>query len=187
VDAVPRGPHAPLWAPPQSPQRRARTPGSHTLLACSWRLMVAMERKDAVPWHAPPRRRRHQQGHVRASGLTGGVGRGRRCARPMPRAGARPPRGLPSSTHAPLCPSVCRVNGKGKYMTQRHEVTGGVRTAGHTLTTLPGPRGWPLVGNLFQLKVTQLPTILEQWADIYGPLYTFRLGRKPVVVLAAPD
>jgi len=72
-------------------------------------------------------------------------------------------------------------------MTQRHEVTAGARTAGHTLTTLPGPRGWPLVGNLFQLTVTQLPTILEQWADIYGPLYTFRLGRKPVVVLAAPD
>ena len=36
-------------------------------------------------------------------------------------------------------------------------------------------------------KVTQLQTILEQWADTYGPLYTFRLGRKPVVVLAAPD
>ena len=71
-------------------------------------------------------------------------------------------------------------------MTQRHEVTAGVRTAGRPLTTLPGPRGWPLVGNLFQLTVTQLPTLLEQWADIYGPLYTFRLGRKPVVVLAAP-
>ncbi len=72
-------------------------------------------------------------------------------------------------------------------MTQLHEVTAGARTAGRALTTLPGPRGWPLVGNLFQLTVTQLPTILEQWADTYGPVYTFRLGRKPVVVLAAPD
>ena len=72
-------------------------------------------------------------------------------------------------------------------MTQLHEVTAGERTAGRALTTLPGPRGWPLVGNLFQLTVTQLPTILEQWADTYGPVYTFRLGRKPVVVLAAPD
>jgi cytochrome P450 len=67
-------------------------------------------------------------------------------------------------------------------MTQLYEVT-----AGRALTTLPGPRGLPLVGNLFQLKVTQLQTILEHWADTYGPLYTFRLGRKPVVVLAAPD
>jgi hypothetical protein len=51
------------------------------------------------------------------------------------------------------------------------------RPSGRQLTTLPGPRGLPLVGNLFQLKVTQLQTILEQWADTYGPLYMFRLGR----------
>src|SRR5262249_42434237 len=77
--------------------------------------------------------------------------------------------------------------GKGTHMTQRHEVTASARPAGRALTTLPGPRGWPLVGNLFQLKGTQLHTILEHWADTYGPLYTFRLGRQPVVVLAAPD
>ena len=72
-------------------------------------------------------------------------------------------------------------------MTPSSTVPSVVRPSGRSLTTLPGPRGWPLVGNLFQLKVTQLQTILEQWADTYGPLYTFRLGRKPVVVLAAPD
>jgi cytochrome P450 len=72
-------------------------------------------------------------------------------------------------------------------MTQLHEVTAGARTTGRALTTLPGPHGLPLVGNLFQLKGTQLHTILEHWADTYGPLYTFRLGRRPVVVLAAPD
>src|SRR5215831_18169984 len=105
----------------------------------------------------------------------------------MATARAWPSRGLLSATHAPLCRIVCRVTGKGTHMTQLHEVTAGAGTAGRPLTTLPGPRGWPLVGNLFQLKVTQLPTILEQWADTYGPLYTFRLGRKPVVVLAAPD
>jgi cytochrome P450 len=71
-------------------------------------------------------------------------------------------------------------------MTQPHEGTSAARTAGRALTTLPGPRGLPLVGNLFQLKVTQLHTILEHWADTYGPLYTFRLGRQPVVVMAAP-
>jgi cytochrome P450 len=43
------------------------------------------------------------------------------------------------------------------------------------------------VGHLFQLKGTHLHTILEHWADTYGPFYTFRLGRQPVVALAAPD
>jgi cytochrome P450 len=72
-------------------------------------------------------------------------------------------------------------------MPQHHEVTAGARPAGRPLTTLPGPRGLPLVGHLFQLAGTQLHTILEHWADTYGPLYTFRLGRKPVVAIAAPD
>jgi cytochrome P450 len=72
-------------------------------------------------------------------------------------------------------------------MTQHHESTLNTRTPGRPLTTLPGPRGLPLVGNLFQLKVTQLHTILERWADIYGPLYRFWLGRKPMVAIAAPD
>ena len=72
-------------------------------------------------------------------------------------------------------------------MTPPSTVPSVARPSGRPFTTLPGPRGLPLVGNLLQLKVTQLQTILEQWADTYGPLYTFRLGRKPVVVLAAPD
>jgi len=69
-------------------------------------------------------------------------------------------------------------------MTPPHAVPPVARPSGRPLTTLPGPRGLPLLGNLLQLKATQLPTILEHWADRYGPLYTFRLGRKPVVVVA---
>ena len=36
------------------------------------------------------------------------------------------------------------------------------------------------------MKATQLPAIVERWADRYGPLYQFRLGRRPVVVVAEP-
>ena len=71
-------------------------------------------------------------------------------------------------------------------MTPPHAVPSGVCPSGRPLTTLPGPRGLPLLGNLLQLKATQLPTIVERWADRYGPLYTFRLGRRPVVVVAEP-
>jgi cytochrome P450 len=60
------------------------------------------------------------------------------------------------------------------------------RVSGRPLITLPGPKGLPLVGNLLQLDVTQLHTILERWADTYGPLYTFRIARKPVVAIAEP-
>lgn len=43
-----------------------------------------------------------------------------------------------------------------------------------------------MLGNVLQLRPTKLHTILEHWADIYGPLYRFRLVRKPVVVIAEP-
>jgi cytochrome P450 len=56
-----------------------------------------------------------------------------------------------------------------------------------TLTELPGPRGLPLVGNLLQLDLKQLHRVLERWCNEFGPLYTFKLGRKPVVVIADPE
>jgi hypothetical protein len=39
------------------------------------------------------------------------------------------------------------------------------------LKDLPGPRGLPLLGNLLQLDVKRVHTILEQWADEYGDFY----------------
>ncbi|HEU0140606.1 MAG TPA: cytochrome P450 [Bryobacteraceae bacterium] len=58
------------------------------------------------------------------------------------------------------------------------------RTPGNSLSNLPGPRGLPLLGNLLQLDVTQLHVILEEWANVYGPLYTFKIGSRPVVAIA---
>ena len=56
-----------------------------------------------------------------------------------------------------------------------------------TLTEPPGPSGLPLVGNLLQLDLKQLHRVLERWSHEFGPLYAFRLGRKPVVVVADPE
>jgi cytochrome P450 len=48
---------------------------------------------------------------------------------------------------------------------------------------LPGPEGLPLLGNLLQIDLRQLHLILEGWAELYGPLYRFKLINKPVVVV----
>lgn len=54
------------------------------------------------------------------------------------------------------------------------------------VASLPGPRGWPLVGNLLQLHRQRLHLTLERWAERYGPMYLIRFGRHPVVVIAEP-
>jgi cytochrome P450 len=55
------------------------------------------------------------------------------------------------------------------------------------LKDLPGPRGLPLLGNLLQLDVKRVHTILEQWADEYGDFYRLRLMGADVVVISAPQ
>jgi cytochrome P450 len=60
-------------------------------------------------------------------------------------------------------------------------------TALKQITELPGPRGWPLLGNLPQMDLTQFHRRLETWADEYGEIYRFRLGPNNFVVLSEVD
>ncbi|KAF3777094.1 CYP80B3 protein [Nymphaea thermarum] len=50
----------------------------------------------------------------------------------------------------------------------------------------PGPRGWPIVGNLFQLGSKPHAT-LSSLARTYGPLFSLRLGTQCVVVASSPS
>jgi cytochrome P450 len=61
-----------------------------------------------------------------------------------------------------------------------------VHVAKRTLGGLPGPRGLPFLGNIHQLDLTKFHLILERWAAQYGPVYLFRMGSVPVVVLSDP-
>lgn len=36
---------------------------------------------------------------------------------------------------------------------------------------LPGPRGWPVVGNLLQVKGKPAYEIYRRWAQQYGPVF----------------
>ena len=54
------------------------------------------------------------------------------------------------------------------------------------LWTICPVRGLPVLGNIHQLDVTKLHLILERWAAQYGPVYLFRMGSAPVVVLSDP-
>jgi cytochrome P450/nitrite reductase/ring-hydroxylating ferredoxin subunit len=65
--------------------------------------------------------------------------------------------------------------------------SGAAGTGPRSMTTLPGPKGLPLLGNTLQLDLPRLHLVLEGWAAEHGPMYLFRMGRRPLVVVSDPD
>ena len=51
---------------------------------------------------------------------------------------------------------------------------------------LPGPRGLPLVGSLFDFDVTRLQSVFETWAAEYGPMFVVKVMGRPVVITSDP-
>jgi cytochrome P450 len=52
-----------------------------------------------------------------------------------------------------------------------------------SIDDLPGPRRLPLAGNALQVRPDTLHLTAERWADRYGPLYRFDLGKRKIVVV----
>jgi len=52
---------------------------------------------------------------------------------------------------------------------------------------LPGPRGLPLIGNVFQFERPRMHVTLEGWRQAYGDYYRFRNGPREMVVIADPE
>ncbi len=53
-----------------------------------------------------------------------------------------------------------------------------------TPAQLPGARGLPLLGNLFDVQRSAFHLTLEEGARRWGRLYRFRIGRRPMAVVA---
>jgi cytochrome P450 len=49
---------------------------------------------------------------------------------------------------------------------------------------LPGPRRWPLVGNLLQIKPERIHQNIEEWCRRFGPVMRLYFGPRPVLVIA---
>ena len=52
------------------------------------------------------------------------------------------------------------------------------------IADLPGPKGWPLVGSLPQIKPPQFHLQLGEWAQQFGRFYKLRLGPRLLLVVA---
>ena len=56
-----------------------------------------------------------------------------------------------------------------------------------TIAELPGPRRLPLIGNAHKVRASGMHLIAERWAEEYGPIYRFDIGRRRIVVISDPD
>ena len=68
-----------------------------------------------------------------------------------------------------------RLQGRGSFV-----------AAARRVADLPGPRGWPIVGNTPQLKAGAPHASLEAWALRYGPLFRLHFGPYRAVGVAEP-
>lgn len=56
-----------------------------------------------------------------------------------------------------------------------------------SLSDLPSPKGYPLIGNALELDMPRLHLVLEEWAKEHGSKFTFGLGPKRVFVCSDPE
>ncbi|KGN46023.1 cytochrome P450 77A3 [Cucumis sativus] len=63
------------------------------------------------------------------------------------------------------------------------------RTSKPRLNLPPGPRGWPIVGNLFQVARTgkHFFEYIEDIRHNYGPILTLQMGARTMIILSGPD
>ncbi|VAI91789.1 unnamed protein product [Triticum turgidum subsp. durum] len=53
----------------------------------------------------------------------------------------------------------------------------------------PGPPGWPVVGNLFQVILQRRPFmyVVRDLREKYGPIFTMRMGQRTLVIVTDAD
>ena len=52
------------------------------------------------------------------------------------------------------------------------------------IADLPGPKGWPVLGNLPQIKAAEFHLQLERWAHQYGRFFQIRMANRHMLVVA---
>ena len=67
------------------------------------------------------------------------------------------------------------------------ETAPAVASASKQIADLPGPRGWPVLGNSLQLDRQRMHAQLEGWARDHGEAFTFSILSRRFLVLSNPE
>ncbi|SES97601.1 cytochrome P450 [Stigmatella erecta] len=85
------------------------------------------------------------------------------------------------------CPAQVREDGLFADVRALREAAGPHRaTRLRAIAELPGPTGYPLVGNALELLSDQMHQVIEGWETTYGSIFRFRLGPRDVVAVSKP-
>ncbi|ONK57391.1 uncharacterized protein A4U43_C09F40 [Asparagus officinalis] len=59
------------------------------------------------------------------------------------------------------------------------------KSSSGALNLPPGPKGWPIVGNLFQVALSGKPIIhyIRDLRALYGPIFTLRMGTRTLIII----
>ncbi|KAJ6335155.1 hypothetical protein OIU78_011903 [Salix suchowensis] len=63
----------------------------------------------------------------------------------------------------------------------------GQKKGNSKLLPVPVVPGWPVIGNLLQLKEKKPHKTFLRWAEIYGPIYSIQTGASTVIVLNSTE
>uniref|UniRef100_A0ACD5V2Y8 Uncharacterized protein n=1 Tax=Avena sativa TaxID=4498 RepID=A0ACD5V2Y8_AVESA len=67
-------------------------------------------------------------------------------------------------------------------------ITAGVQMGSkERVNSPPEVPGLPLIGSMLQLKGTKPHKTFAKWSEIYGPIYTTRIGASPIIVLNSTE
>jgi cytochrome P450/nitrite reductase/ring-hydroxylating ferredoxin subunit len=94
----------------------------------------------------------------------------------------------------PSCLVACPVVESGGTLSvdlsplaSERQRVGAVGRGTRKIGDLPGPKGWPLLGNVLDLDLPRMQEITEGWAAEFGPLYHFRVGKQETLVVSDPE
>lgn len=85
------------------------------------------------------------------------------------------------------CPLETRGNELWADVSALRRVEAAGATAHRRLEDLPGPKGYPVVGNVLQIDLEKFHLVQERWAAEYGPLYLYRMGPNRIVGVSDPQ